>query len=463
MKRRNGMMMASDKRIVQVTIDKAAYGGRGLGKVDGCVAFVSGAVPGDKVSARIIKKKSNYIEAETIDIIEPSPDRISPECPLFGACGGCSWQNLAYESQLKWKEDIALSALSHIGGAGNFSTGQIIPSPEIWRYRNKMDFTFGRNSKGEFAVGMHKKGSFHEIVDVEKCLICPESFEKVLAITKAHCIERDFAPYNPKNHEGLMRHLIVRAAKNTNETIAILLTTSENFEGAEELYQRLTSEIPNFKGLVWGLNAGVADAPNADKIIREFGENCFIEKLGDIKLMVSAFSFMQTNTLGAEKLYGVVRDYLELEANDIIFDAYCGAGSIGLFVAGNKNQVFGIDIVKSAIWDARRNAQINNITKSTFIAGEMKKTIPLMLQASPDKITRLIVDPPRGGMDKKSLKQIIDINAPILVYVSCNPTTLARDLEIISEGGYEIRKAQPVDMFPHTYHIELVAQFVKVR
>lgn len=453
--------MLEFNKILQLEITKCVYGGRGMGKANGCVVFVEGAVPGDIVQVKIKKRKSNYAEAEITELIKPSERRIKPQCPIFGLCGGCTWQNLSYEEQLKFKDEIALTSLEHIGKSENLSTLPILPSPEIWRYRNKMDFTFGRDANSNFALGMHKKNSFHEIIDVEQCLICPESFEKVLRIVRNFCVKNSLPPYNPITHEGLLRHLIIREGRNTNELIITLLTYKEEFPKIESLAAELKHNIDNLVGFSWGINSKIADAPNIDKIVYQEGQDHFFEKLGDLKLQVSATSFLQTNTHGAEKLYSIIKDFLEIGDTDIIFDAYCGTGSIGLFAAEKNHQLYGIDIVLSSIWDARRNASINGINNSIFIAGDMHKTIPMMLQAVNSRITRIIVDPPRSGMDKKSLRYIIEINSPIIVYVSCNPTTLARDMTILSEAGYLPTKIQSVDMFPHTYHIESVIQFKK--
>ncbi len=446
---------------IEVEIEKSVYGGRGLGRCEGRVVFVEGGIPGDRVKALIKKKKANFIEAEVSEILVSSPDRIEPPCPVFGKCGGCTWQNLSYNAQMKCKEDIALSSLEHISKIKTILSEPIVPSPDIWRYRNKMDFTFGSDENGEATIGMHKKGNFYEIVDIEKCLICPESFEKILRIVKLFCREHKLVSYNPRNHQGLLRHLIIREGRNTGELIAVLLTSSENFPDPDKLVEKIKSEVPSLTAFSWGINSGMSDAPNIDKINYQYGQDYFFEKIGHIKLQVSPFSFMQTNTKAAENLYNIVKEYVESGDKDILFDAYCGAGSIGLYVSSSGNQVFGIDIVLSAIWDARRNAKLNGINNAVFMAGEMKKSIPLMLTAANNRITRIIVDPPRSGMDKKSLKYIIEINAPMIVYVSCNPTTLARDVEVLAESGYVPVKARPVDLFPHTYHIEMVIQFKK--
>jgi len=453
--------MVEKNDIITLEIAKTTYGGRGLGRIDDFVVFVEGVVPGDVISAKVVKKKTNYAEAEVIEILKPSIDRIEPLCPIFGNCGGCTWQNLSYEVQIKHKEEISFTSLEHIGKITPFSSYPIIPSPQIWRYRNKMDFTFGTDNESKITLGLHKKGSFSDIIDVEKCLICPESFETILEGTKSFCRKNNFTSYNPQTHIGQMRHLIIREGRNTGDLIVVLLTASKDIENIENLYCELKNSLPNLRGFIWGLNASRADAPNIDEIIYQGGEDYFFERIGELTFQISAFSFFQTNTTGTEKLYQIIKDYFELEGNEIIFDAYCGSGTIGLFTAQKEQTVYGIDIICSSIWDARKNAKMNGFKNTTFLVGDMKQTISLMLQGSKRRINRIIVDPPRCGMEKKSLRQIIDIDAPIIVYVSCNPTTLARDIEVITQAGYTLAKAQPLDMFPHTYHIEMVVQFKK--
>jgi len=450
--------------IIELKIDTLAYGGRGIGKYNGLVTFVPQTVPGDVVSARVVMKKQNYVEADLMEVKESSPLRIAPRCPLFGTCGGCSWQNIPYETQIVFKEEIARSSLEHIARQYHFRLHPIIPSPIEWRYRNKVDFTFGQDDQGNTVLGFHKPGSFYEILNVAQCHLQPGEFDALLEEMRSYAREKHLVPYDPKTHQGHLRHLILRCAGHTESgsptsILAILLTAEEDLPEREELVQRLKSRCPSLKGFIHGLNPGKADIAQMDRILFQWGEDSLVEKLSELEIRISALSFFQTNTMAAESLYAKTRDFLSLSGKESLLDAYCGIGSIGLVCARHAKWVCGIEIVKEAVWDARLNASSNNLPNCLFVSGEVRKTIPLLLSRFPQGFQRVVVDPPRGGIDKKSLRELVGLKPPLLVYVSCNPATFARDAEVICREGYILTDLQPVDMFPQTYHIELVARF----
>lgn len=453
--------------LITFKIDSVAYGGRGIGKWEGVVVFVPFAVPGDTIEARVAKNKGNYIEADLVRVLEPSPIRIAPRCPHFGPCGGCAWQTIPYENQLVLKEEIARSAVEHMAGQNQFKLHPIIASPDVWRYRNKMDYTFGSDADGAPVLGFHERGSFTDVLDLQTCHLQPEIFDAILSEVRAFAREKYIAPYNPVTHKGVLRHFMLRAARNLPEgermpVLAVLLTAEPDLPFREELLERLRRVCPSLKGFMHGLNRGMGDVFRLDRLLFQWGDDYLMERLEDLNMRVSALSFFQTNTRGAELLYRSARDFLDLTGAENLLDAYCGAGSIGLFCARQCAHVYGIEIVRESIWDARENARQNGIANATFLCGELRRSLPLLLSRVPFGIQRVAVDPPRNGLDKKSLRQIIELGAPVLTYVSCNPTTMARDAQVLCESGYRITDIQPVDMFPHTYHIEMACRFEKI-
>lgn len=446
---------------IELHIDKLTYGGRGIGRYNNFVVFVENAVPDDFLSVRIVKKNQNFAEGIISEILTPSPKRIKPPCPYFEICGGCSWQNVPYKEQLFYKHDIVKTSIEHISGVDEASVSDIIPAPSIWAYRNKMDFTFGYDASLQPALGFHKKESFDTIIDIERCLIQPYSFNTILKILREEAIRQNIEFYNPRSHKGFLRSLIIREGKSTGEIIVILLTNYGEFRHINTIVERVKEEVPRLKGFLWGYNAGVADIARMEKPAFTYGDLLFIEMLGSTKYRISPFSFFQTNTAAAEILLNKIKEFLELSGEEVLLDAYCGTGSIGIYCAREVKHVFGIECVIEAVFDARENAKINNLNNCTFISGVIQKGLPIILSSSQYDINRIVVDPPRGGMHKQALKMLLSLNVPIFVYVSCNPTTLARDISEIIASGYKIEKIQPVDMFPHTYHIETVVKFKK--
>lgn len=447
---------------LELEITDLAYGGKGIGKIEDFVVFVGGAVPGDLVRARITKRQKNFAEAVMEEILRPSPDRIEPHCPLSGECGGCSWQNLPYKVQLAHKQSQAEATLEHLGKARPDCLRPIVPSPDEWRYRNKMDFTFGANEDGWPVIGFHRPGQFWRILEVHACLLQPEPMDHILGAMTRWVREKGLKAYSQKTHEGFLRHLIVRHSVTTDEYIAMLETHRGVLPDREGLIAALREACPRLKGFAWGLNTGLADVARQEEELWRWGEPELIETLGGLRFRVSPQSFFQVNTRAAERLYTVVRDLLGDDARGTrLLDAYCGTGTIGLYCADRVAEVVGVEVVRDAVWDARENADRNGIGNCTFLAGDMSETLPLVVQMPGGPFGRVIMDPPRGGMDKRSLRGLLAMGAPVLIYVSCNPGTLARDLQIISEAGYRPTVMQPVDLFPQTYHIETVLRFEK--
>ncbi|MFP4579765.1 MAG: 23S rRNA (uracil(1939)-C(5))-methyltransferase RlmD [Candidatus Sumerlaeia bacterium] len=446
--------------LVELDILDLAYGGKGVAKVDGYVVFVKNAIPGDRVKARITKRQKNHAEAIMEEILSPSPERIEAPCPLFGECGGCTWQNIPYRVQLAHKQKQAEEVCERLGGGARpDEIRPIIASPEEWRYRNKMDYTFGFNADKKRVLGFHEPAMFWRIIDVQRCLLQPEPIDFLLQEMTRYMYDYDLSVYNQKSHKGFLRHLIIRHSTHSDGIICLLLTHEGELPDKEKLVERLTAACPQLQGFVWGINTGIADIARLEREAWQWGEPQIYETLGDLKFRVSPLSFFQVNTPAAEKLYTVIRELLGDSENTRLLDAYCGTGSIGLFCADRVKELVGIEIVKEAIWDARENAERNGVENCTFLAGHMRDALPLAMDMPGGPFGRIIMDPPRGGMDKRSLRGILEIKAPVLIYVSCNPSTLARDLVTITEAGYHPTVMQPVDLFPQTYHIETVIRF----
>jgi 23S rRNA (uracil1939-C5)-methyltransferase len=447
--------------LLEVEIENLAYGGRGIARVNNFVIFVPLTVPGDVAKIKVTSKKSNHALGELVSLLKPSQHRVTAPCPIFDVCGGCTWQNIMYQAQLKFKEQILRSTLEHLGSAQHITIHPIRPSPEIWHYRNKMDYTFGSDAAHRVKIGFHKVDDFVEIIDVKRCFIHPAPFDRVLAIVREFALKANATCYDPRTHQGTLRHLIVREGKRTGEMLVVLLTHDQELREVDSLARDIQAEVPAVKGFLWGVNRRVGDIAVMEQEVLRVGEPFITERVDSLEFGISAFSFFQTNTVAAEQLYRLIREVGEFTGAENLFDAYCGTGTIGILCADRVKNVFGVESQVEAVWDARANAARNRRTNCLFLAGEMRKALPLLLSFISAAIDRVVVDPPRGGMDKKSLRRIIELDAPLLIYVSCNPTTLARDCVTLKEAGYRLESVHPVDMFPHTYHIEAVARFVR--
>jgi 23S rRNA (uracil1939-C5)-methyltransferase len=444
---------------IQVEIDDLAYGGLGVGRLEGFVVFVEQALPGEIVTARIVKKKKNHAQAVIESIDRPSEHRVAePPCPVFGACGGCAWQNFAYEQQTVWKQKQVADTLKHIGGLDSFELRPIVASPRPWRYRNKMEFTFGLDDDGRQMLGFHRRGRFDQLLPIDACLIQPEPSDAILRLLTRYARERNLTVYDPRTHDGFLRQAVLRHSFTTGETILTLLTTRGDLPDRDGLAGRLAAEVPGFKGMLWGLNEGLADVARIDEELWRRGAPELIETVNGLTFAISPQSFFQTNTAAAELLYRHTAALADLGPADRLLDAYCGTGAIALHCARNGGRVVGVELVTEAIWDARANARANHIENATFIAAPMAQGLELAQRAAGGVFTHVIIDPPRGGMDKRSLRGLLDLRAPVFLYVSCNPATLARDLQTITEAGYKLDVVQPVDMFPHTFHIETIVR-----
>ncbi|MBQ6006219.1 MAG: 23S rRNA (uracil(1939)-C(5))-methyltransferase RlmD [Selenomonadaceae bacterium] len=419
------------------------------------IIFVEGALPGEEVLAEIVTVKKNYAVGRLVEIVKKSPERVEPFCPLYKNCGGCQLQHMSYAAQLKWKRQQVVDAIERIGKLDGVKIFETLGMDNPLRYRNKMQFPVGKNLQ----VGCYARGS-HKIIDTNSCLIQNVGNDKILNAVKKVAAKFNLQPYNEDTHRGFLRHVMGRVGCN-GELMIVLVTATKNFPNEKNFVRALLKEIPE----VTSIQQNIQTYHNNVILGRDtkilYGKPTIHDKIGGLKFNISARSFFQVNTAQAEVLYKTALDFAELEGGEIVIDAYCGTGTISLFFAKKAHRVYGTEIVPSAIADAKKNARENNIRNVEFFVGDAVKIIPQLANSIhfPDVI---VTDPPRAGCDRKVLETFAAMETDKIIYVSCNPATLARDLKILDELGYRTKKIQPVDMFPFTSHVESVAQIFNV-
>jgi 23S rRNA (uracil1939-C5)-methyltransferase len=443
----------------ELLVERTEFPGYGVSTVGDKKVYIKNALPGQKLLGRISKKKKSYAEANVIEVLEDVDYKIPNRCEHFTECGGCSHQTISYEKQLEFKKQQVLDLLNE-GGISGFEFLGIEGSPEELGYRNKMEFTFGDYEKGgELSLGMHLKGRSFGIVTVHDCQIVDEDYRKLLTTVLKYFRDKKLPHYRVMSHEGYLRNLVIRKAKNTGEILINIVTTSQIEFDFAELTEILRSQAYQgiLTGIIHTINDSLSDVVAADRINILYGRDYIIERLLGLKFKITPFSFFQTNSKGAEKLYSLVRDFMEDSDSKVVFDLYCGTGTIGQIVAPKAKKVLGIELIEEAVAAANENAKLNGLNNCTFIAGDVAKVIQ-EVKETPDII---ILDPPRAGVHPVALKYVIDFNTPDIIYVSCNPKSLAVDLKTLTEGGYMTEKVICMDMFPHTPHIETVVKLKK--
>ena len=445
--------------IVEAVITDISFPNKGKGLVLDTPITVKNTLPGQKVLARITKKRDGALEGELREVLSPSPLETEKGCSHCDICGGCSYQHINYENENELKKNMVLKILKN-AGIDDFEFEGLVPAPSESAYRNKCEFSFGDSEKdGDLALGMRKRGSFYEVVTLKDCKIVDSDFLKIIDGTLRFFTERGTKFYHKKRRDGELRHLVVRKAAFTGEILINLVTTSGyTFEPSE--YSKAMLEL-NLDGKIAGvlhtLNDVLSDVVQSDSTAVLYGNDYFYETLLGLKFKISAFSFFQTNSRGAERLYSVVREFAGDTSGKVVFDLYCGTGTIGQIMSEGSKKVIGIEIVEEAVKAANDNAVLNGIENCTFIAGDVLKKVE-ELEDKPDLI---IVDPPRDGINPKAVLKIINFGAKEIVYVSCKPTSLARDLQIFEVNGYKVKKVKCVDMFPKTVHVETVVLLSK--
>ncbi len=449
--------------IVELEIETTAFGGKGLGRVDTMVVFVDQALPGELVVARIVKKKKSWAEAKLLEIKRPSRDRISAPCPYFGYCGGCKWQSLAYPKQLEYKTRHVSETISHIGSIGNVKVLPAIASEAVFGYRNKMEFSCSDRrwllpeQMGKpgiditFALGLHVPGTFYKVLDIDECLLQPSQGNRILGVIRDYIRNSQAPVYGLRSHTGFWRFIVLRHCLRQDEWMVNIVTAEEKRDQVEPLADLLTTKFANLASVVNNITARKAQVAFGEREILLAGKPYLVESIGKYSFEISANSFFQTNTRSAARLYELVARYCELTGREKVLDLYCGAGTISIFLASRAARVVGLEMIRSAVEDAAKNCRRNRIDNCSFIAGDIRHTLK-QVDFAPDV---MVIDPPRAGMHKDVVKQILAMAPPRIVYVSCNPATMARDL-VLMKDDYRLVEVQPVDMFPHTYHIESV-------
>ena len=432
--------------VVEVTVDRLAYGGNGVARHEGYVLFVPGTLPGDRVRARVVKRKRAYGEAKVEELLAPGPDRIEPRA----AHPGAAWQVLPYEKQLAIKEDQLADALQRIGHLSGFEQEPIIPAEELWGYRNKLEYSFGTGPDGELICGFHAPGSWEDIVDGVSLLgseRLAQARDQVLAV----CRELGLTAYDRRSTLGFLRNLVLREGRRSGDVQVRLVTSPDNEFDYEPLAEGVTAE-----SVLWTQVSGVGEttAGGIDTLVS--GRETIQEQLCGLDFAIHSAAFFQTNTVMAEKLYGVAREYAGLQGYERVYDLFCGIGTIGLSLADKAGEVWGLEIVEPATRDAIDNAKRNDISNARFFAGDVRLALRELVEEA-GKPDVLVVDPPRAGLSQKVVRRIIEAGPKRIVYVSCNPTTLAPNAAQLVEAGWVLKKVRPVDMFPQTPHIECVA------
>ena len=470
--------------LLELEITGYAFEGKGVAKIikelrspneenaKKFVVFVDGSYPGDKVIAKIRKIRSSYAEAKVKEILTKSPLRIKANCKYFGVCGGCKAQDLDYEQQTKFKEEQVKDIFERIGGFNDLNIEPIIPAEKIFYYRNKMEYSFADKrwlSEDEigsmqeipdkdFALGLHIPGLYDKVLDIDGCWLQSEVSNGILNFTREFFKNQQILPYSAQKHTGFLRNLVIKQSFLKNDLMVNLVVSEENERLLMQYKEELLNHFPQITTIVYNINKKLSQVAYGDYEIISHGSGFIYDLIGKWKFRVSANSFFQTNTSQAEKLYSTAFEFAEFKGNEIVYDLYSGAGTIPIFISGNVKQIYGFESVAPAIEDAKVNIGLNNVTNFEPMLVDLNKSfIPVIQENRCQRPDVIIADPPRSGMNPKTVKDILELMPKKIVYISCNPSTQARDIKLLCEGGYKLVKLRPVDMFPHTYHIENVA------
>jgi 23S rRNA (uracil1939-C5)-methyltransferase len=444
---------------VELDVESLAYGGNGVARLNGYVVFVRRGLPGDRVRARVTKVKRNHAEALATEVLSAGPARVDAPCAHYPACGGCRFQDLAYEVQLEQKQRQVLDSLKRLGSIAEPPLEEIVPAESVFHYRNKLEYSFTPTPAGA-ALGFHKAGRWDEVLEVEKCWLTTDLGNAIRNRVRDWAREERLEAYSQADATGYLRHLVVREGRNTGQALVLLVTAAgERFE--RERFVEVLREFPQVRSIQWAVNDTPAEVTNLPSTVL-WGEDAIEERLLGLRFRVRPNAFLQTNTAMAERLYALAVEFAGLTGGETVYDLYCGIGSIGLSMAANALTVWGVEVEEESVACALENADLNGITNAAFFAGEVGRSLEELRgrAGEPDVV---VVDPPRAGLAGKALKRVGETGAPRLVYVSCNPTTLASDVKTLrAEYGYELRRVRPVDMFPHTPHVECVALLERV-
>ncbi len=447
----NWRMVLSVNQEVILRVDRLSFGGRGVARLNGLDVFVDDAAPGDVVRARLTKTKRTYAEAALIALEDASPVRVTPRCPHFGICGGCQWQHVDYRAQAQAKEAIVEERLQQLGGLSHLSVRPIIAMDDPWEFRNKMEFSFQPPDR----VGLHRRGRWDEVVDLQACFLPAGRTVEILRAVREFARRHGLPCYDTRTHQGFLRHLLVREGRATGEVMVALVTAPGPFPQARDLVDALVRLQPEITSIMWAINASRGDAVEVGGFQVLHGRPFIYERLRGLTFKVGLLTFFQTNTAQAERMIDVVHDFAGLTGVERVVDLYCGVGTFALALAEHAAQVVGIEAVPASVEAARENASLNGVTNVVFHAAGASHLDQVAAGIQPEV---LVLDPPRAGAGARVMRGVGRLAPRRVVYVSCNPTTLAPDLRELRAWGYEIQAAQPIDLFPQTYHVECVVQ-----
>jgi len=457
--------------LFEIEITDLAFGAKGIARTDDFVWFINRALPGQNIVARAGRIKKAYGEARLMEVLSPAPDQIDPPCPYFGICGGCQMQHWKYEKQVEAKARQVKDILQRIGSIPDPPMLKAIGADNLYAYRNKMEFTFSdrrwllqddpMEKPVDFALGLHAPGCYDKVLDLDACLLQSEINNAILREVKQFTMESGLPPYNLRTHEGFWRFLILREGQQTGQYMVHLVTSGqfepEGLDAVNHLCKLLTDQHPELFTFIHGISDNIGQVARSETERILHGPGHISEKIYGLEFEISPAAFFQTNTVQAEILFHFIVELADFKGTETVFDLYCGTGAIGLALADKVNQVIGVEVIESAVNDARRNAERNGIENATFVLADMKDALrdqPVIQELGVPDV--LILDPPRGGTHPKTIEDVLNLKAPKVIYVSCNPPMLAKDLQSLS-SAYTLKKVQPVDLFPHTKHIEVVA------
>ncbi len=450
---------------IELKIEDMGSEGEGIGRINGYTLFIKDALEGDRILAKVMKTKKSYGYARMMKIISPSPFRVEPKCGIARQCGGCQLQHLSYEKQLNYKNNKVKNCLQRIGKFNNMDAimEPILGMDEPYHYRNKAQFPVGKDKEGNLITGFYA-GRTHAIISSDDCGIQAKENEEILSIVKSFLVENKIEPYNEETHSGLIRHILTRVGYTTGEIMVCLIINGNKLPNQEQLIKRLSS-VDGMKSISINVNKEKTNVILGKKVITLWGQDYITDYIGDVKYQISPLSFYQVNPIQTKKLYETALSYAGLQGDEVVWDLYCGIGTISLFLAKKARQVYGVEIVPEAIHDAKVNAQINQITNAEFFVGAAEDVLPSKYKESKGnmKADVIVVDPPRKGCEESLLDTIVQMGPKKVVYVSCDPATLARDLKYLCERGYQLDKVRACDMFPQTVHVETCCLLYKVK
>ena len=448
--------MAKPRRgdILELVVDDLAFGGEGVGRVNGYVIFVHGGLPGDRLQVTVTEARGRYGRGTISAVLTPSPDRVEAPCPYFGQCGGCRLQHLAYAAQLGFKEKQVRDCLTRLGGLPPFELRPIVPAPEPYGYRNKMEFTVAGPG---LAVGLHAAERYDVVLDIERCLLQSEPMNALLDEFRHQARARGLSVWEPQSERGLLRFLTLREGRRTGEAMVNVVASAPDVAALVPVAEALKLRVPATASVLLNVNDKKASVAIGSEEHLLLGRDQITESLDGVSFQVSANSFFQTNTVQAERVFAIVAEACALEGRETVLDLYSGTGAISLLLARRAARVYGVELSVAAVADAVRNARANGIDNCTFLAGEVRHVLPALMNDGV-RAEVVVADPPRAGFHPKALSALAALGPERLVYVSCNPATLARDVGDLARQGYRLQWVQPVDMFPQTPHIEAVAR-----